>query len=257
MLTDNLNYTTVKGLLTELSCQNAFSEVGILLSQPIINDSRYDFIADIEGKLYKIQCKSSTTKDDDNAFTFAVSSKNWNSGERHSYQDQVDFFFTTFDDVNYLIPVNDVGVSSKTLRLYCKNNEPSIAWAKDYEFFTMLKKLGYNIPDFVYSDNRDKEYLNELKSRKEKETNVCIDCGAPISKCATRCQECYRKIARENSINIDREELKMKIRTMPFTSIGKDYGVTDGAIRKWCDKYGLPRKKADIKKISDSDWELI
>ena len=49
----------------------------------------------------------------------------------------------------------------------------------------------------------------------------------------------------------------MKIRTMPFTSIGKEYNLTDNAIRKWCDKYNLPRKKSDINKISNEDWELI
>ena len=41
---------------------------------------------------------------------------------------------------------------------------------------------------------------------------------------------------------------------MPFTSIGKLYNVTDNSIRKWCDKYNLPRRVSDIKKISDEDW---
>lgn len=54
-----------------------------------------------------------------------------------------------------------------------------------------------------------------------------------------------------------REELKKLIRTIPFTQIGKQYGVTDNAVRKWCDKYKLPRKVSEIKKYTDEEWEGI
>jgi hypothetical protein len=54
-----------------------------------------------------------------------------------------------------------------------------------------------------------------------------------------------------------REVLKYQIRTMPFLQIGKLYGVSDNAIRKWCIKYGLPSKVSDIKTYSDEEWENI
>jgi uncharacterized protein YjcR len=41
----------------------------------------------------------------------------------------------------------------------------------------------------------------------------------------------------------NRDELKQLIRTLPFTKIGKMFGVSDNAIRKWCNAYNLPRKK--------------
>lgn len=56
---------------------------------------------------------------------------------------------------------------------------------------------------------------------------------------------------------ISREELKKLIRATSFTTIGKQYGVTDNAVRKWCDKYNLPRKVKEIKSYSDEEWELI
>ena len=37
------------------------------------------------------------------------------------------------------------------------------------------------------------------------------------------------------------------IRTRAFTSIAKDFGVSDNAIRKWCASYGLPTKAKDYK----------
>lgn len=54
-----------------------------------------------------------------------------------------------------------------------------------------------------------------------------------------------------------RDVLKQKIRTMSFMAIGKEYGVRDNSVRKWCDAYGLPRKSSEIKSISDEEWEKI
>lgn len=54
-----------------------------------------------------------------------------------------------------------------------------------------------------------------------------------------------------------REELKQNIRSISFSEIGRDCGVSDNAVRKWCDKYNLPRHKREIKKFSDEEWKLI
>ena len=63
----------------------------------------------------------------------------------------------------------------------------------------------------------------------------CIDCKMPIT----------------------REELKKLIRTTPFTTIATQFGVTDNAIRKWCDKFNLPRTKKEIISYDDEEWTLI
>lgn len=93
----------------------------------------------------------------------------------------------------------------------------------------------------------------------KKQIYYCIDCGRIISKGATRCLECERKnrLVPFEKMGITREELKQLIRTKTFTQIGKDYGVSDNAVRKWCDKFGLPRKKSDIKKYTDIQWQNI
>ena len=57
--------------------------------------------------------------------------------------------------------------------------------------------------------------------------------------------------------NISREELKNLIRTKTFIYIGEQYGVSDNAVRKWCDKYNLPRTKKEINTYSDKEWDLL
>lgn len=55
----------------------------------------------------------------------------------------------------------------------------------------------------------------------------------------------------------EREELKQLIRTTSFLEIGRRFGVSDNAVRKWCDRYNLPRKVTEIKKFSDLEWNKI
>ena len=55
-----MNETKQKGLITEIECELAFSKLGILLSKPIAEDSRYDYIADLGNNLLRIQCKTSS-----------------------------------------------------------------------------------------------------------------------------------------------------------------------------------------------------
>ena len=90
----------------------------------------------------------------------------------------------------------------------------------------------------------------------KREKNKCCDCGKEIYKNSVRCVEC-ENIHRRQMPPITRNELKILIRTKPFTQIGKQFGISDNAIRKWCDKYNLPRKSAEIKKYTDKEWELI
>ena len=147
-----MNYTTQKGLITELNCQNDFTKLGILLSQPIINDSRYDFLADINGKIIKIQCKTANPKDEIiSAVEFCCSSKNWNSGIRQNYVGEIDYFYTCWDNQGYLIPIEKAGTRSTTLRFSTKSSGGGykINWASDYEIEKVLEKdFNYKKPIF-------------------------------------------------------------------------------------------------------------
>ena len=66
-----------------------------------------------------------------------------------------------------------------------------------------------------------------------------------------------RKLEIQDSKPITREELKNLIRIFPFVEIGKQFNVSDNAIRKWCKLFSLPFKKEEIKKYTDKEWELL
>lgn len=99
--------------------------------------------------------------------------------------------------------------------------------------------------------------------------NKCIDCGKIISSKAIRCSACFHKsrqiekyneemhIMKDTGNIVNREELKQLIRTTPFVQIGKQFNVSDNAIRKWCKRFGLPSKVSDIKQYSDEEWEKL
>ena len=84
----------------------------------------------------------------------------------------------------------------------------------------------------------------------------CIICGKPLKTKSTYCIDCGHK-SEQRCERPSREELKKLIRNESFVGIGKMFGVSDNAIRKWCVSYNLPKTKKEIKKYNDIEWESI
>lgn len=89
--------------------------------------------------------------------------------------------------------------------------------------------------------------------------NVCPICGQNYKDDdAKMCRECRNKQRREmfgNKKRPDRETFKRQIRTMTFTEIANEYGVSDNAVCKLCKFYNLPYRTRDILAYSDNEWE--
>lgn len=124
--------------------------------------------------------------------------------------------------------------------------------AKKWKISTEMVQ-GINTGRYWHQD-RDYPIQERTKRRHQKIITTCVDCGKEISVGATRCVPCENKHRVRITDKITRDELKDLIRTTSFVQIGKKYGVTDNAVRKWCDRYNLPHKKGDIKKYNDKEW---
>ena len=79
-------------------------------------------------------------------------------------------------------------------------------------------------------------------------THICKQCGKSISYGTVHslCRECYtfsiRKAERPT-----KEELYSLLQNHSFVAVGRMFGVSDNAIRKWCRSYGLSDKAKDYK----------
>lgn len=133
-----------KGNLTELKCISAFYELGYQCSIPYGENSRYDLIADIDGKLIKVQCKTSR-EIESGVIEFSCRScrSNTQSNLRRRYTaEEVDYFATIWDGKCYLIPISECSVTKKLRFVPPKNGQRmGVSYAKDYEIQGQLEKL--------------------------------------------------------------------------------------------------------------------
>lgn len=174
---------------------------------------------------------------------------------------------------------NSTAVQKVLRRFYQKENIPYVCTICGQEPFWQGKPLTL-ILDHINGKNNDDRLENlrwvcpncnmQLPTTNRKKSafeeashkrHYCLDCGKEVSTPETvRCNECEYKRRKTQALQdrpVSREELKVLIRTTPFTQIGIMFGVSDNAIRKWCDGYNLPRKASEIKKYSDEEWLLV
>lgn len=136
-----------KGNLTELQCIAAFYEIGYSVSIPYGENSRYDFIADVDGHLIRVQVKSSSTKDGGKSYTFSCRSSRTNGKRtitKRYTKLEIDYFATFINGRCYIVPVEECS-NSKCLR-------------------------------FVKTDNNQQEYVNfEENYRLEKQIEIYLN----------------------------------------------------------------------------------
>lgn len=140
--------TKQKGNLTELQCITACYELGYNISIPYGENSRYDFILDIDGKLLKIQVKTSrnkkSIKNPKDAIVFTCRSSNTNASGNtyHRYtKEQIDYFATYWNGKCYLVPVEECNIEKTLWFSPPANGQKSmISMASDYELAKTLSK---------------------------------------------------------------------------------------------------------------------
>lgn len=133
------------GNITEMECMLAMMKAGFNVLTPYGDCERYDFVADINGEFYKIQCKTASSDDDGASFKFECRSSGSNTkGVTHqSYsKKEIDFFSTCFNGQCYLVPVEECGCDKRLRLLPTKNGQTKgICWASEYRLEEVVKNL--------------------------------------------------------------------------------------------------------------------
>lgn len=133
------------GEITEQQVALEFLKKGYLVSKPLVQSSRYDFIVDINHRLYKVQVKTGTVKEDAYIeFATSTSHTNTQGTINLSYsQEDVNFFATMYQNECYLIPFELCGKRIQRLRLIpTKNNQTKgILFAEEYRLDKVLERI--------------------------------------------------------------------------------------------------------------------
>ena len=140
----------ILGNTTEMECMLECMKLGIQVSIPFGEDSRYDFILDYKGKLYRIQSKHCSEILDSNNQIVAIkfktvrqSGSNATTYIRTKYtKEEIDYFSTSYNGKCYLVPVEQCSIE-KILRIAPPKNGQTkgISFLKDYELSEVLKNL--------------------------------------------------------------------------------------------------------------------
>lgn len=176
----------------------------------------------------------------------------------------------TFDDCCY--DLHHINPEEKEFEVSQKNYNGAKSWLKIRDELKKCNLVCANCHRLIHAgliENPAKSNFNndfyewDLTKYKQISQNlepidanyICPQCGGKKSAKADVCAKCATQNQRR--FEITRAELKKLIRTVPFTQIGEQFGVSDNAIKKRCIQLGLPSLKRDIKKYSDDDWEKI
>ena len=162
-----MNDREIKGITTELECKKEFIRRGYTVSVPISQSSKYDFIADINGKLMRIQVKYSRKSKTGISLDSKSVHLTSNGTITHKYtRNDVDYICTFFDGSCYMIPITEIeNRTSITLSFNDKwTNAHHRMIADDYKIDRQICKLldGNSINDQVVYVIQQLTKSNEL-----------------------------------------------------------------------------------------------
>ena len=141
-----MNKNKVKGVTTELRVMSAFVELGYSVSTPCGDCEQYDFIADVNGKLLRVQCKTAVSYDNGRSIDIDFRRKDWTAPgkSKHTYYDKerVDIAATYFKGKTYLVPAEEI-IGKIRLRFdFPKTGQKSgFNMASDYEIQKVIKRM--------------------------------------------------------------------------------------------------------------------
>lgn len=199
---------------------------GYTVSIPLNDTQDYDLVVDNGEKLLKVQVKATGQRSDQGYTIVMLSSSGGTSGQVYKTirDTDIDILFVVTELLElYEIPFKELENNVKTLN------------------------LGPNRQCFRV-DNKETVYISKQRQIKPKEEKFCSICGQSVSNrnVSGLCTNCAAE--KQRTVNRPpKEQLLQELKESNFTQVGKKYGVSDNAIRKWCKNYNLPTTAKEIK----------
>lgn len=172
----------MKGTITELECASYLMKLGYAVSTPLGDTCPYDLIVDINHRLYKIQCKTSTCNEETIVIDCTTNINTRTRLETHTYShEDVDFFATFYNNKCYLVPFDEVSRIFVLRLSYPKNHQrQSIHWAEDYEASFIIDCIVKQLDVSQPSTSR-KSYKHNVPTKYRWITNGIINTRISIS----------------------------------------------------------------------------
>ena len=134
--------------------------------------------------------------------------------------------------------------------LLCANCHQEFHFLEAHQGLTIEEYVDLNqefkVPDTII---RDKETVEIIAKQKQDKYTHCSQCGEVLLGKSTTglCLSCYHKSTRKVAERPEPLELAMKILASNFCAVGREYDLSDNAIRKWCKTYNMPTKKEELR----------
>jgi hypothetical protein len=218
------------------------SKYGLGISFPLSDNYPFDFIVIAKNNLFKTQVRTST-RISSGSISFDFTKKNFYSGERSQYSKEEIDVMACYDLVNhflYILEQKDFcGISAFNIRFEKpKNNQ--VKGCHMHEDFILSKdriKKVFNFEPIILQN-----YYASIKNIKQHK-HICQNCTKEFSNgnkfakyCSSDCYYFARRLVKRPT----KEALMDMLVNKSLRAIGKQFGVTDNAVRKWVEGYGLP-----------------
>lgn len=129
------------GNITCLKVMVRFLEKGYNVLTPFGDNTKYDFVAEKDGKFLRIQCKTARKVKLSNSITFnlyVVASNYLGSRKKYYTKEDIDLFATVWEDKVCILPIENIGERKTfTLSLNSKKEAKQIKnvnFLEDYIF---------------------------------------------------------------------------------------------------------------------------
>ena len=130
-----------KGTITEMAVAIYLLQLGYNVSQPFCQDSKYDLIVDVEGKLLRLQVKKARLASS-TSITFSCRSTTTNVKNCKSKKynaEEIDYFATYWNGKAYLVSISECS-TQKSLH-FERTNRSDWCYLEDYDAKKVLKSL--------------------------------------------------------------------------------------------------------------------